>query len=216
MKTNAELEDDVLDELNWDPSINADKVEVSADEGTIKLSGSIGSYSEMHQAERDARRVWGVVAIVNDLDVRLPPASQRTDADLAGAARDALEWNALVPPGIGVTADHGRLTLTGEADYNYQRQAAYDAVRWLIGITSINNQIRITPHVSAPDVKSKIERALVRNAEIDARNITVATSHGNVTLTGTVRSLAERDQAGWSAWGAPGVHDVHNELTVAG
>jgi len=199
----------------WDPSINTTDVEVNADNGTITLSGSIGSYTELYAAERDARRVRGVVSVVDELEVRLPPTYKRTDADLAGAANDALRWNALVPSeGISVTADDGRVTLMGEAEYQYQRLAAYDAVRLLIGVKSVNNQIRITPRVSTDEVQARIEQALVRNAETDARNISVEAEAGTVTLRGVVHSWAENDAAVQVAWAAPGVREVENELSV--
>jgi osmotically-inducible protein OsmY len=159
--------------------------------------------------------VRGVTSVDNNLEVRLPPAYERTDADIAGAATDALNWNTEVPVGVSATADKGRLMLTGEVDYHYQRQAAYDSVRWLIGVTSVNNQIRIRQQATSADVKSRIEQAMVRSAELDADNIHVETSDGIVRLTGTVHSWSERDEASRSAWAAPGVHDVHNELTVS-
>ena len=215
MNDDEQLQSDVLDELLWDPSINTTNVEVEADNGTITLSGSIGSYTELYAAERDARRVRGVVSVVDELEVRLPPAYERTDADLAGAAKDALRWNVLVPSeGISVTADDGRLTLMGEAEYQYQRQAAYDAVRFLIGVKSVNNQIRMMPRVSTEEVQARIEQALVRNAETDARNISVEADAGTVTLRGIVHSWAEHDAAVQVAWAAPGVREVENELSV--
>lgn len=215
MRNNAELKRDVLDELLWDPSINPTNVQVEAHDGAVTLNGSIGSYTEMYAAERDARRVRGVFSVVNHLEVRLPPAYERTDADLVGAAKDALRWNTLVPDDrISVSADDGRLTLTGEVPYHYQREAAYNAVRSLVGVTSVDNQIRIAPSVSPGEVKTQIEKALVRNAETDATNIRVEAHDGSVTLRGKVHSWTERDEAGWAAWAAPGVRDVHNDLAV--
>ena len=215
MRNNAELQRDVLDELLWDPSINATNVQVAANDGGVTLNGSIGSYTEMHAAERDARRVRGVFSVVNHLEVRLPPAYEQTDADLVGAAKDALRWNTMVPGDrISVSSDNGRLTLRGEVPYQYQRAAAYNAVRSLVGVKSVDDQITIAPSVSPGEVKTQIEKALVRNAETDASNIRVDAQDGSVTLRGNVHSWAERDEAGWAAWAAPGVREVHNDLAV--
>ncbi len=215
MKNNALLQRDVLDELLWDPSINPANIEVSADDGAVTLSGTIGSYTEKYTAERDARRIRGVVSVFDNLEVRLPPAYERTDADVAGAAKDALRWNVSVPDErLSVSADHGLLTLTGEVAYQFQREAAYQAVRFLVGVKGVNNQIRIAPSVRLGELKEQIEKALVRSAETDAKGIHVEAYDGKVTLRGTVHSWAEYREASRAAWAAPGVHDVENEISV--
>jgi osmotically-inducible protein OsmY len=215
MKTNAELQRDVLEELLWDPSINAANLQVTADRGTVRLSGSIASYTEKWAAKRATERVRGVVSVVNNVEVRLPADDERTDADLAGTASDALRWNRLVPHElISVAAVRGRLTLTGDVPYHYQREAAYNAVRTLVGVKDVNNHVRIRPSITPGAVKSDIEKALVRSAEIDAGRIQVTTDGGTVTLSGNVHSCSERDEVGRAVWGAPGVQHVQNDLVV--
>jgi len=215
MKSNAELERDILDELLWDPSINAANLQVAVDHGSVTLHGSIASYTEKWAAKRATRRVLGVISVIDNVEVQLPPAEERTDADLAGTANDALRWNRLVPNGlISVSAANGRLTLTGDVAYHYQREAAYNAVRVLVGVKDVNNHIKVRPSANAQDVKTEIEKALVRNAQTDAGKIHVATDGGVVTLSGNVQSSSERDEATQAAWAAPGVHQVQNELIV--
>ncbi|SRR5258707_1014296 len=215
MKSNAELERDVLDELLWDPSINAANIQVAVDDGTVTLRGSMASYTEKWAAKRATRRVLGVILVIDNVEVQLPPAEERTDADLAGTANDALRWNRLVPNElISVSAANGRLTLTGDVPYHYQREAAYNAVRVLVGVKDVNNHIKVRPSANAQDVKADIEKALVRSAQTDAGNIHVATDGGVVTLSGNVHSSSERDEATLAAWAAPGVHQVQNELLV--
>jgi osmotically-inducible protein OsmY len=215
MKTNAELQHDVLEELLWDPSINAANLQVRADHGAVTLGGSIASYTEKWAAKRAAERVRGVVSVVNNIEVRLPADDERTDADLAGTASDALRWNRLVPHElISVAAVQGRLTLTGDVPYHYQREAAYNAVRTLVGVRDVNNHVRIRPSITPGSVKSDIEKALVRSAEIDAARIQVTTDGGTVSLSGSVHSWSERDEVGRAVWGAPGVQHVQNDLVV--
>jgi osmotically-inducible protein OsmY len=215
MKSNAEVQRDVLDELLSDPTVNAANVQVAADHGSVTLGGSIASYTEKWQAKRAAQRVRGVISVINTLEVELPPADERTDADLAGTASDSLRWNKLVPDElISIAAANGRLTLTGEVPYHYQREAAYNAVRTLVGVKDVNNHIRVKPVVTIGEVKAHIEKALVRGAETDAATIHVGTDGGKVTLSGNVRSWSESEEVARAAWAAPGVHEVQNDLIV--
>ena len=156
-----------------------------------------------------------MVSVVNNVEVRLPPEDERTDADLAGTAGDALRWNRLVPHElISVSAAHGRLTLTGDVPYHYQREAAYNAVRTLVGVRDVNNHITIKPPVTLGAVKTEIEKALVRNAETEAGKIHVAADGGKVSLSGNVHSGSEREKVARAAWAAPGMHQVQNDLIV--
>jgi osmotically-inducible protein OsmY len=215
MKSDKELQDDVLDELRWEPAVNAAHIGVSARQGVITLTGHVPSFAEKYAAEQAAECVYGVKAVANELDVKLPGSSKRGDEDIAAACVRALEANYAVPDGrIKAVVRDGTVVLDGEVDWEYQRRAADSAVRYLTGVVGVANNIKITPHVSPRDVKDKIEAALKRSAEIDARRISIKIEDGKVILHGNVRSRAERMEAQRAAWGAPGVTDVENAITV--
>jgi osmotically-inducible protein OsmY len=205
----------VEDELNWEPSVNAAEIGVAVKSGIVTLSGNISSYWQKFSAERAAARVSGVKAVVNELEVRLPTSSERTDEDIARAAVNHLNWAVSVPADrIKVTVSKGWITLAGTVEWNYQRVAAENAVRHLIGVKGVSNLIEVKPQVSKGEVKAAIEAALKRSAELDASRITVETDGDRVILRGTVRSWAERNEAERAAWKAPGVRMVDNRITV--
>ena len=213
--TDLELKKKVEDELNWEPSVNAAEIGVAVKSGIVTLSGNISSYWQKFSAERAAARVSGVKAVVNELEVRLPTSSERTDEDIARTAVNHLNWAVSVPADrIKVTVSKGWITLAGTVEWNYQRAAAENAVRHLIGVKGVSNLIEVKPQVSKGEVKAAIEAALKRSAELDASRITVETDGDRVILRGTVRSWAERNEAERAAWKAPGVRMVDNRITV--
>jgi osmotically-inducible protein OsmY len=215
MKTNELLRKDVCAELVSEPSVNAGAIAVTVDDGIVTLAGTVDSYAEELAAERAVKRVAGVKGVVEEMQVAMPGAVQRTDEDIAKAAVRALQWNVSVPADrIRVTVERGGITLEGEVNWQFQRQAAHNAVCDLPGVKCVNNQIAIKPGVTASDVKARIESAFTRNVLLDAQGITVSVSDDTVTLNGAVRSLAEREEAERAAWATPGVAFVDDRLTV--
>lgn len=215
MKSDMQLHKDVVDELRWDPRVKEAEIAISAKGGVVTLAGSVETYAQKYAAERAVERVTGVRAVADDLRVRISDSLQRSDTDIAHAAINALAWDIEVPDDrITVKVDAGWVTLKGDVDWNYQRTAAERAVRYLAGVKGITNVIGVKPTVSATEVKSKIEAALKRNAELDAMHITVEAYEGKVTLKGNVRSWAERSDAERAAWAAPGVRQVDDRLVV--
>ncbi len=217
VKTDEEIQQDVLDELDWDPEVEVTDVGVEVDDGVVTLTGTVDSFLKKWAAERAALRVEGVRAVVNHIEVIPRGVGVRTDTDIARAVAMALEENPSVPADkIKVRVEEGRVTLEGEVDWHYQRREAEESARRVAGVKSVINLITVKqPSVSADSIKERIEQAFVRHAELDAENIQVRVENGgHVVLTGTVRSWAERKEAEEAAWRSPGVTKVTNMIRV--
>jgi osmotically-inducible protein OsmY len=211
-----DLRKNVLDELDFDPSIDARAIGVSVEDGIVVLTGHAASYAEKINAEKITKRVHGVTGVANELAVDLPALAERDDVDIARSAVSALEWNISVPKhSIRSTVSNAWVTLEGEVEWYYQKRAAEEAIRLLNGVRGVTNNVRVTPrHAQVDDVKEKIDAALRRSAELDAKKIVVEASGGNVTLSGTVRSWVEREDAVNAAWSAPGVLNVIDHIRI--
>lgn len=215
MKTDSQLQQDVIAELAWDPSINAALIGVEVKGGVVTLSGHVDRYADKWNAELAAQRVAGVQTLAVEIDVKLSDAGKRSDTDIATAAHRALQSTSLLPDdAVKVKVADSWVTLTGEVDWDYQRQTAADMIRVLTGVSGVSDQIAIKPPVSVVAVKADIEAALARRARSDAGKIAVQVDGAEVTLTGVVANWSERELATHSAWGSPGVRQVVDRLTL--
>ena len=205
----------ILDELEFEPSVNAAHIGVAAENGVVTLTGHVGSYAEKITAERVVQRIKGVRAIAQEIDVRYPDAKKTADDEIAKRALSIISWDTTIPTDdVKVKVQNGWITLSGEVEWHYQRTAAEDAVRKLSGVLGVSNLLGVRPRIDAFDVKLRIEDALKRSAEIEADGVRVNVSGGKVTLEGVVNSWHERSVAEQAAWAIPGVGVVEDHLVV--
>lgn len=216
MKTDTDLQKDVMNELKWESSINkASEIGVSAKDGVVSLSGTVENFSQKRAAEKAALRVAGVKAVAEGIDVKLMIGNKRTDAEIAQASVNALKWNNSVPDdAVKVKVEDGWVTAEGKVNWGFQKTAVNSALAHLVGVTGVNNFVTIAPTLNPSDVKHQITAAFERSAVIDAKNITVENKGNGVVLSGTVRSYTEKNDAEHAAWNAPGVAAVQNNIEV--
>ena len=216
MRLDSELKRDVEDELRWGTDITSDEIAVAARNGVVTLTGFVKTYGEKMEAETAAKRVLGVVAVANDIEVRLPEIDQRPDPDIARDVVAAIKSQTpLVADRIKAVIKNGWVTLEGQVDWFYQRERVSNAVHRVNGVKGVTNSIELKPQVAPTDIKRKIEQAFRRSAEVDAQRITVEANGGDIVLKGSVRSWAERREAERAAWAAPGVRHVEDRLVVS-
>jgi osmotically-inducible protein OsmY len=212
--TDKALQEAVMRELEWDPKVVPEHIGVIARKNSVTLTGYVSSYTEKYAAVKAAERVYGVKAVADEIEVRLPNSAQRDDSDIAEAIATRIRWSTLIPDTVEAEVRNGVVTLRGTVKWHHQREAAKRAVRDVTGVRSVLNLITVTPEVKPADVEHRITEAIQRNATLDAQQIEVTTTNGTVRLTGHVRSLWEKRVAEEAARSAPGVREVDNELAV--
>jgi osmotically-inducible protein OsmY len=215
IKTDNQLKQDIETELRWDPKVNASQIGVSVDKGVVSLLGAVDTYAEKWAAEHATKRVSGVRTVAQDLTVKLQAHHKHSDSEIATAVQSALGWNVLVPATVTTRIHQGAVTLEGAVAWNFQRNAAERAVRYLTGVVSVYNAITLKPKVSAAVVRENVQAALFRQATADANSIQVDTSGGKVTLTGHASSWQSIEDAANAAWAAPGVTDVVEQVKMS-
>lgn len=216
MKSDSQLKQDIISELNWEPSVHASTIGVEVKDGVVTLAGHVQSYGEKSAAENATQRVRGVKALAVEMDVQLPGSHHRTDADIARSAQGVLQWTTnWSNDAVKVMVEKGWVSLTGTVEWDYQRQSAGWAVKNLMGVTGVSNNIVIKPKVASTSIKADIASALKRRFERDTSSISVDVNGDLVTLSGAVHSWSDRDLVSRSAWGTPGVRDVINNIKIA-
>jgi len=216
MKTDLEIQKDVMDELKWEPLLNASEIGVSVKDGVVTLSGKLDSFYKKVRAEKAAKRVQGVRAVAEDIEIKLEDSIKKTDAEIAQAVLDALKWHSAIQEDrLKVTVDNGIVTVEGDVDWKFQKDSVRIMIEKLNGVKGIINNISVKAKVVPKEIKSKINAAFHRSATLDSNKISVITEGNKVILNGNVRSLAEKKDAERAAWFAPGVEEVENNLEVS-
>jgi osmotically-inducible protein OsmY len=216
MRTDSQLQDDVMDELQWEPRVDHTTIGVAAKDGVITLSGYVSSYAEKIAAEKAVRRVKGVRGLAEEIEVRLPSEARTTDPQIAKRIADMLDWSVMIPKGkVTVKVEHGWVTLSGQVDSHFQRKSAYDLASRTSGVKGVTNLVEVKAAVSSFDVRERIIAAFKRNADLDAKAITVSTEGNTVKLGGKVHAWYERQIAERAAWSAPGVNRIEDNILVA-
>jgi osmotically-inducible protein OsmY len=216
MKTDMQLKQDVLDELGWEPAVNAAQIGIEVKDGIVTLAGQVGSFTEKWEAERATQRVSGVKGLAVEMDVKLPGMSNRTDADIASSVENTLLWLSYLPTdAVKVMVEDGWVTLTGQVEWNYQRVEAANVVRDLIGVRGLTENIALKPRAAHHSIKDDIESALRRRSDSSLQDVTVSVLDGDVTLSGRVQSLWDRERARELAWSSAGVKHVNDDLRIS-
>ncbi len=214
-KSDNQLKQDIEEELRWDPKVNAAQIGVTVGKGAVSLLGAVDTYAEKWAAEDATKRVFGVRTVAQDLTVKILADHKRTDSDIASAVQNALTWDVFTPTSVTAKVQNGAVTLEGQVKWNFERDAAEKAVRYLTGVVSVYNSITLKPETSAAQVKEKIQSALRRQAATDTNSIHIETSGGKVTLTGHASSWQSIEDAANAAWAAPGVTQVVDQVKMA-